>query len=148
MGAWFSRGKRDHFKSPSELQEELEQIDVKMAALESREASLERQRRRLVLLVLVLALIVFAFHSIRWYWIYYPPLVDGLAAYTTLILPNLACFVSYEVFFFFFFFFFFSAWPRHDLFLSFFFPVFIFCVESSMLFIDFSLAACGVSATS
>jgi hypothetical protein len=107
MGAWFSRGKRDHFKSPSELQEELEQIDVKMAALESREASLERQRRRLVLLVLVLALIVFAFHSIRWYWIYYPPLVDGLAAYTTLILPNLACFVSYEVFFFFFFFFFF-----------------------------------------
>lgn len=91
MGGWLSRNKRDHFKSPSELQEELEQIDVKMAELEAREASLERTRRRLVLLLLVAALAIIAVHSLRWYWLYYPPLIDALAAYGTLATPILLC---------------------------------------------------------
>jgi uncharacterized membrane protein YidH (DUF202 family) len=93
MGGWLSRGKRDHFKSPSELQEELEQIDVKMAELEAREASLERSRRRLVLLLLIVALVIIAVHSLRWYWLYYPPLIDTLAAYGTLALPAVLCIV-------------------------------------------------------
>jgi type VI protein secretion system component VasF len=86
MGAWFS--KRDQFKSPAQLQEELEQIDVQMAALEAREAALERQRRRLVLLVLSIAVLVVLVLVVRWYWFYYPPLVDSWTSYSLLAKPN------------------------------------------------------------
>jgi membrane protein implicated in regulation of membrane protease activity len=88
MGAWFS--KREHIKSPSELQAELEQLNEQMAQLEAREAALERARRRWVMLLLVLAFVGACVFALYWAVAVTP---RDAAAYALLLAPCAALLV-------------------------------------------------------